>query len=223
MYRQLSQKVLGLLFGAALLFVAAPAMAVTSQPDLTAVKTNSLGASHALVGTPFNWKITVTNSGNKDTTPGNGVVLLRDELPTSGATYGAPSVVSVSHVDNSNHISCSITSNVLTCATTHGDVKMKDPDGTFGVQFSVTPTASGTLTNPKSGGVCKADPDGDISESNESNNTCSNSVIVDPVLATLTINKVVVPSDDSGKFNLQIDGSTAGTGANVGNGGTTGG
>ena len=40
--------------------------------------------------------------------------------------------------------------------------------------------------------------------------------------ATLTVNKVLVPSNDTGLFNLQIDGSTAGTGANVGNGGTTG-
>jgi len=39
---------------------------------------------------------------------------------------------------------------------------------------------------------------------------------------TLTINKVLSPSNDSGLFNLQIDGSTAGTGTNVGNGGTTG-
>lgn len=39
---------------------------------------------------------------------------------------------------------------------------------------------------------------------------------------TLTVNKVVVPAQDSGLFNLQIDGSTAGTGSNVGNGGTTG-
>jgi hypothetical protein len=39
---------------------------------------------------------------------------------------------------------------------------------------------------------------------------------------TLTVNKVVVPAQDSGLFNLRIDGNTAGTGANVGNGGTTG-
>ncbi len=38
----------------------------------------------------------------------------------------------------------------------------------------------------------------------------------------LTVNKVVVPSADTGKFNLQIDGTTAGSGANVGDGGTTG-
>jgi uncharacterized repeat protein (TIGR01451 family) len=40
--------------------------------------------------------------------------------------------------------------------------------------------------------------------------------------ATLTVNKVLAPSNDPGKFNLQIDGNTAGTGANVGNNGTTG-
>jgi hypothetical protein len=39
---------------------------------------------------------------------------------------------------------------------------------------------------------------------------------------TLTVNKVLSPADDSGRFNLQIDGVTAGSGANVGNGGTTG-
>lgn len=38
----------------------------------------------------------------------------------------------------------------------------------------------------------------------------------------ITVNKVVAPSNDTGLFNLQVDGATAGTGANVGNGGTTG-
>jgi len=38
----------------------------------------------------------------------------------------------------------------------------------------------------------------------------------------LTVKKKLTPSTDSGLFNLQIDGSTAGTGANVGDGGTTG-
>jgi hypothetical protein len=36
------------------------------------------------------------------------------------------------------------------------------------------------------------------------------------------VNKTLSPGGDPGPFNLQIDGSTAGTGANVGNGGTTG-
>jgi hypothetical protein len=38
----------------------------------------------------------------------------------------------------------------------------------------------------------------------------------------LTVNKVCVPTNDGGKFNLQIDAATAGTGANAACGGTTG-
>ena len=39
---------------------------------------------------------------------------------------------------------------------------------------------------------------------------------------TLTVVKSLSPANDPGLFNLQVDGTTAGTGANVGNGGTTG-
>ena len=48
----------------------------------------------------------------------------------------------------------------------------------------------------------------------------ANAIII--VDATITINKVLSPGADSGLFDLEIDGSTAGTGADVGNGGTTG-
>jgi uncharacterized protein len=50
--------------------------------------------------------------------------------------------------------------------------------------------------------------------------TCT--VTNDDITPTLTVNKVVDPAADTGTFNLQIDGSTAGTGAAVGDGGTTG-
>ena|GEM_PF-1694794 len=40
--------------------------------------------------------------------------------------------------------------------------------------------------------------------------------------STLTVNKTCVPSNDPGKFNLRIDGNTAGTGADALCGGTTG-
>jgi hypothetical protein len=39
---------------------------------------------------------------------------------------------------------------------------------------------------------------------------------------TITVDKACVPSDDSGRFNLTIDGRTAGSGANIGCGGSTG-
>jgi uncharacterized repeat protein (TIGR01451 family) len=43
-----------------------------------------------------------------------------------------------------------------------------------------------------------------------------------PCAATLRIDKVLEPADDRGRWNLEIDGSVAGSGANVGNQGTTG-
>jgi CSLREA domain-containing protein len=39
---------------------------------------------------------------------------------------------------------------------------------------------------------------------------------------SLTVIKILVPASDSGRFRLTVDGSAAGSGANVGNGGTTG-
>ena len=50
--------------------------------------------------------------------------------------------------------------------------------------------------------------------------TCT--VTNDDIAGSLTVNKVVAPSSDTGRFNLQIDGVTAGTGTNVGDGGSTG-
>ena len=52
--------------------------------------------------------------------------------------------------------------------------------------------------------------------------TCT--VTNDDIAPTLTVNKIVVTNQppDPGRFNLTVDGSTAGTGGNVGNGGTTG-
>ena len=49
--------------------------------------------------------------------------------------------------------------------------------------------------------------------------TCTYSNTKQP---TLIVNKVLVPSNDTGRFNLKIDGITSGTGAEVGDGGTTG-
>ena len=42
----------------------------------------------------------------------------------------------------------------------------------------VTPTAIGTLTNPAAVDGCKADPSSIITESNEENNTCADTVTV---------------------------------------------
>ena len=67
------------------------------------------------------------------------------------------------------------------------------------------------------GGDCASD--GTVSLAAGDNKTCT---ITNTRNARLTVNKVCVPTSDNGLFNLQIDGGTAGTGANAACGGTTG-
>ena len=63
-----------------------------------------------------------------------------------------------------------------------------------------------------------ADCSGSIA--NGQTKTCT--VTNDDISPTLRVIKDLMPDNDSGLFNLRIDGATAGTGANVGDGGTTG-
>ena len=67
------------------------------------------------------------------------------------------------------------------------------------------------------GGDCAAD--GTVSLAAGQNKVCT---ITNTKKATLTVNKVCVPTSDTGKFNLRIDGANAGTGADASCGGTTG-
>jgi len=60
-------------------------------------------------------------------------------------------------------------------------------------------------------------PDGTVTLADGDNKVCT---ITNTRIPTLTVNKVVVPVTDTGKFNLQIDGATKA--ADVSNGGTTG-
>lgn len=46
-------------------------------------------------------------------------------------------------------------------------------DGQFEVLIPVTPSATGVLSNPRSGGICRVDPDSQVIESAESNNDCN--------------------------------------------------
>jgi hypothetical protein len=70
---------------------------------------------------------------------------------------------------------------------------------------------------PEFGGDC--DASGVVSLAAGESKTCT---ITNTRKPTLTVNKVCNPTSDAGRFNLRIDGSTAGTGANAACGGTTG-
>ena len=148
--------------------------AVVSQPDLTVVKTNNVSGA-ATNGVPFTWTIHVTNTGAAVASFSNTQTILTDNLP-SGPTYGAPSVSG--QVGITGTINCgTIVSNDLNC-TASGPVAIAGTTGAFDVSFSVTPNSTTTLVNPRSGLLCKVDPSTLVTESNESNNTCSDSATV---------------------------------------------
>ncbi len=161
--------------------------------DLQITKTNNVSGNMSLGGS-FIWTLTVTTSGQDVSFP-NHFTLLKDELPV-GATYSSLSYV-YSNFDNNDHISCSISDNVLTCVTTSNDVKLHT-DGYLKVSFSVTPTISGTLANPINEGICSVDPEDKVAESNNDNNSCSDSVIINSLTGSISGYKI---EDQDGNIN----------------------
>lgn len=147
-------------------------------PDLTVTKSNDTGDATEVAAGPFTWSLQVNNSGGGDATFSSGDVILRDNLPSSNVTYSASSVSSQVGISGSGSISCSISSSNLSCSASGGDVIMAATTGTFTVSFDVTPTAASSLVNPRGGGVCAVDPDTHVTEDDETNNACANTVTV---------------------------------------------
>jgi hypothetical protein len=85
---------------------------------------------------------------------------------------------------------------------------------TLGDGTTAVPTSNWTIAFS---GDCNSS--GVVSVTYGDSKTCT---ITNTKKATLTVNKVCVPSNDDGKFDLQIDGSIAGTGDDASCGGTTG-
>jgi hypothetical protein len=146
--------------------------------DLTAVKTNNAGGIRAL-NSPWNWTITVTNSGTVNAVFGSGTTVFTDSLPNSNITYGAPTTTA--------NATCAINGSFdLTCTASAGGVTV-GPGGSFTITVPVNgASVAGTYVNPRSGGMCVVDPAGQVPEINEGNNTCSNTV---QVFAAPTVTK----------------------------------
>jgi hypothetical protein len=82
-----------------------------------------------------------------------------------------------------------VTSNDEPVASSTGvPLAVQAPGDSFDVSFPATPSAFGLFVNPRSGGICMADPSNNIVEGNELNNSCVDSVMV---LSTIPI----IPSD----------------------------
>jgi hypothetical protein len=107
----------------------------------------------------------------------------------------------------------------VTCGGTTGAVPVA-------VGTHTVTEAGGTDTNLAdytfvSGGACAAN--GSITLSAGGSATCTITNTRNPVPpTTITVNKACLPAGDPGRFNLTIDGHPAGTGANIGCGGSTG-
>ena len=150
---------------------------VLDKPDLQVAKANDTGGT-GIVGTAFNWTVTISNTGGSDAAFANGQTMFRDDLPSTGVSYGTPSAQNFTDTTNSGSIDCNIVGMVLTCTANGSNVILGATTGKFEVVFSVTPDTAGSLVNPDGSGVCQVDPDDQISEDDESNNDCTDTVTV---------------------------------------------
>jgi hypothetical protein len=143
-------------------------------PELQVGKVNDTGGS-GVVGIPFHWTLTISNTGMISATFDALQTILVDDLPAIGPTYGTPIAGNFVDVEGSANIQCSIAGNTLTCTAASGDVILAPLTSSFEVTFSVTPDAPMTLVNPA--GDCQVDPDGNVTENDETNNDCPANVV----------------------------------------------
>jgi len=146
---------------------------VVTAPDLTAVKSNNVGGN-GTAGIPWTWKIHLANAGNAPANFSSGNTILTDNLPSTNIVYGSPSVSNASGFTGGIN-GCAIVSNVLTC-TAVGNSSFA-VGGSFDVSFTATASVAASYANPTSG-VCQIDPSNVVTESNENNNSCSDTVVV---------------------------------------------
>lgn len=167
-------------------------LTIPLAPDLTAVKANNVSGIVA-VGGSFNWTITVANSATAGSASfANTQVLLTDNLPTSGATFSVPATATNAG-GTTGTISCAIATSTLTC-TASGAVTIP-PGGSFSIAVAVSNTVTGSLVNPKSGGICRADPNTVVGEINEANNDCADTVTVQMPPSITLLKTVAIYSD----------------------------
>jgi hypothetical protein len=136
-------------------------------------------------GNSWTWNITVSNIGTASatwhpTSMGTSVVVLQDDLPNSNISYGAISFSSTPGATGS--LTCAIDINdTLTCSVVCPPLGLGCPQYTlqqsssFTISFTATASTTGTYTNPRTSGICEADPNNAASGGSP---TCSDAVTV---------------------------------------------
>ncbi|MCA9936395.1 MAG: choice-of-anchor D domain-containing protein [Anaerolineales bacterium] len=152
-------------------------------PDLQAGKNNNVSGAIGL-NQPFAWTVVISNTGNAPAEFADTARVLNDDLTATDATYGAPQV---SATGLTGTIACAVeTGPSLQCAASGAATLAVS--GRITITLPVTPTAFGTLVNPRLGGDCLADPDGRVAEIFDDNNTCGpDSVAVGQATLTTVI------------------------------------
>jgi cysteine-rich repeat protein len=155
-----------------------------ARPDLTVTKTH---VGNPYVNGSFQWKLHVENIGNANAKFDKNDEILRDDMPATGVnTYGTPSVTNLSGVTVDGSIDCTQGGSkkenlICKVSNSSGDDVTMAPNSSFDVIVTVNPTSLGTLNNPTANGKCGVDKyytNDEITEANENNNTCSDSVEV---------------------------------------------
>lgn len=188
--------------------------------DLTVSKNNSVDGSTELANGSFDWTLTVANGGDANVSFSSGQTILSDNLPNSNVIYGSPSVGSLNGVSGSGTINCSVVASNLNCVASGGTVVLADVTGGFQVTVPTTPTAPGSLVNPRVGGSCAVDPGGVISEGDEANNACADTVVVagSPDLVVSKTNNTAGAAEVGVPFDWQIEVTNIGNANYVQNG-----
>jgi LPXTG-site transpeptidase (sortase) family protein len=142
-----------------------------SLSDLTVTKTNDANSS-LMLGNSFNWTLTVNNLGLAPATFADTNVILSDILPGAAVDYPQGAlIVTNGATPPTGAINCSITGIVLSCDA--NGVAILPVGSSFTIVFPVTPTSAGSLAN-----TVTVDPNDNLLEINEGNNTSSNTVTV---------------------------------------------
>lgn len=166
--------------GLLLLAMSPPSNALEQKPDLTI---SQIGPSQLFVGEADFYEFVVTNKGPGPVTIPSGTVLLSDTL--TGATFNSagwgPGPYSASF---SNGLT------TVTITTTADDTIGAGKTRNFSVA-NRSPSATGTITN-----TVQLDPDGAITEANETNNSSTvSTTVVERPESDLTVNLALAISD----------------------------
>ncbi len=165
------------------------------QPELTVTKTNDVSDAVEL-GDSWTWTLSITNTGTADAHFHTDEVLLIDSLPDANINYSAVSIAYETNIIWAGTILADIVSNDLQVRAIGGPISFGAETGRLDLEFTATPTATGTFVNPRSGGNCTVDPDNRVPEIDETNNTATDTVTVG-VLPTVTTGATAVVGQTS--------------------------